>query len=595
MAISISYSLEFVTAIDPAHITSGADATIVTGVGVAVTGNHAGHIDTSTFDAEGAGGATSLFNLGSSPSTSQLDDGPLLVASIDNDDAYYLLLTATGSSTALGLSGVIDVDAAGLFGGLFAVAYQDLSSPSDNDIFVNIRHNDGSFGTSVTVDDSGADDQAPSIAALRNGGFAIAWHRVSGANSSLYYAVYNGDGSVRKAPALYDVTGSINRNASVAALEDGGFAIAYEDNGLGGGDRDIALAVFDASGNGLAPIDISQNSSQDALPSITSLSNGMLLVGSSTPSGVIATDFDITWTLVDSESGAVLAVSSLGSTPNFDTQTSVAGMPLGRFGVFFTDAGTSDIVGQVLAAVRTSTGDAAGNLILGDELRDIVFGGAGADTIRGGANEDELHGEGGPDWLGGGDGVDLLRGGVGSDTYRVDAAGEAREQAGEGIDTVRSTVGYALGQNIERLTLLGSLDINGRGNALNNLIIGNSGENVLNGADGSDTLTGGMGADDFLFNSALDPAANVDRVTDFEIGLDDIRLDDAIFAGLTNAGRAAAFHVGTAAADSSDRIIYNPNTGVLFFDPDGTGGAAQIRFAAVDPGLALTATDLLII
>ena len=45
---------------------------------------------------------------------------------------------------------------------------------------------------------------------------------------------------------------------------------------------------------------------------------------------------------------------------------------------------------------------------------------------------------------------------------------------------------------------------------------------------------------------------------------------------------AAAFRIGAAAADASDRIIYNDDTGALFFDQDGTGGAAQVRFATLD-------------
>ena len=33
--------------------------------------------------------------------------------------------------------------------------------------------------------------------------------------------------------------------------------------------------------------------------------------------------------------------------------------------------------------------------------------------------------------------------------------------------------------------------------------------------------------------------------------------------------------------DASDRILYNINTGMLFFDPDGSGGAAAVQFATL--------------
>ena len=52
---------------------------------------------------------------------------------------------------------------------------------------------------------------------------------------------------------------------------------------------------------------------------------------------------------------------------------------------------------------------------------------------------------------------------------------------------------------------------------------------------------------------------------------------------------------GAAAADASDRIIYNSATGALYFDVDGVGGAAQVQFATLTAGLALTAADFTVI
>jgi len=61
---------------------------------------------------------------------------------------------------------------------------------------------------------------------------------------------------------------------------------------------------------------------------------------------------------------------------------------------------------------------------------------------------------------------------------------------------------------------------------------------------------------------------------------------------------ASAFVYGTAAADASDRIIFNEATGALVYDRDGTGSAAAVQFATLDPaGFSgtLTAANFLIV
>ena len=109
------------------------------------------------------------------------------------------------------------------------------------------------------------------------------------------------------------------------------------------------------------------------------------------------------------------------------------------------------------------------------------------------------------------------------------------------------------------------------GNAGVNVLQGLGGDDYLQGRAGNDTLTGGAGNDKFLFNTALNAATNVDTITDMTAGVDIIRLDDAFFAGIGAVGvlDADAFHIGAAAADAEDRIVYNSATGQLFFDSNG--------------------------
>ena len=193
-------------------------------------------------------------------------------------------------------------------------------------------------------------------------------------------------------------------------------------------------------------------------------------------------------------------------------------------------------------AALAGTGNALDNILVGNESNNTLNGLGGVDTMIGGAGDDIYivdnsadtiieNGDSGIDTvqssaanytlsanvenltltgtsaingtgndlnntLTGNTAINTLVGGLGDDLYVVSNSGAVIvENANEGVDTVQSSVSFALAANIENLTLTGAAVINGTGNGLDNIINGNSGANTLMGGAGKDTFDGGGGID----------------------------------------------------------------------------------------------------
>jgi Ca2+-binding RTX toxin-like protein len=245
----------------------------------------------------------------------------------------------------------------------------------------------------------------------------------------------------------------------------------------------------------------------------------------------------------------------------------------------------------------TLDGNAGANILTGLGGIDVLRGAAGNDTLLGGDGDDKLGGGDGNDVLAGGTGADYLNGGLGADTtsYAGAAAGvivnlavpagNTGEAAGDTFTSIENLEGSGFS---DRLT----------GDAAKNAISGLNGTDVIDGGAGSDALAGGAGKDFFVFTTVLG-ASNVDTIADFSAADDTIRLDNAIFSalGATGALLSGYFRANTTgtAQDTDDHIIYETDTGKLFYDADANGAGAAIQFATLTGLPTITAADFQVV
>ena len=253
----------------------------------------------------------------------------------------------------------------------------------------------------------------------------------------------------------------------------------------------------------------------------------------------------------------------------------------------------------------TLDGGAGGDILYGGVGNDLLYGNDGNDALYGGNDNDTMYGGAGNDTMYGGAGNSTMYGGTGDDIYNPDnASDKVVEYAGEGYDKVYVSFTYVLPDNVEGLAMLrGTANINGTGNGLNNNLYGNDSSNALYGLAGNDTLdggagddilSGGAGADAFCFSTALNASGNVDTITDFNSQEGDkINLDASIFSKLSGGVRSGNFRAGVnvRALDSDDYFLYDTATGALYYDEDGSGAKAAVKFAILANKPNLIATD----
>jgi len=138
-----------------------------------------------------------------------------------------------------------------------------------------------------------------------------------------------------------------------------------------------------------------------------------------------------------------------------------------------------------------------------------------------------------------------------------------------------------------------------KGDAGNDRLHGFGGDDVLYGGKGRDVLSGGDGDDRFTFDTSLKAGANTDRILDFDNGAetDRIVLSSKVFKTIPKGQLVEGMFVdGPAALDADDRILFdNDGARTAYYDADGAGPVAAVRFATVQGASIIGASDFFIV
>ncbi|WP_225205404.1 calcium-binding protein [Novosphingobium huizhouense] len=352
-------------------------------------------------------------------------------------------------------------------------------------------------------------------------------------------------------------------------------------------------------------------------------------------------------------SGVALLDGATVDWSDADRKISVGGssaadrITVGQFGSWVYGRGGNDVI----------VGGAGADDLSGDDGNDTLSGSGGDDKLTSGTGLDRLYGGAGDDWLVlAGDTAkgEVVSGGAGRDRLGVTALNSPSNTVdltcvkitGMEVLSPDALLRMTAAQvrqfdefNVGKLTIVGKtpLDlghatgylgwivletpgaqlslagfagfVSVTGSAGGDRIVaadggsaikGGGGADRLEAGHGADTLEGGAGRDRFVFGAGS--TGPVDKILDFNPADDTIVLDHLRFAALVPAngvpgGAIAreAFWSGAGAHDASDRIVYDPGTGALSYDADGSGATAAVEFARLAPHLALAAADFVVI
>jgi hypothetical protein len=275
--------------------------------------------------------------------------------------------------------------------------------------------NGNAVGETVVNTYTTLNQREPSIAALAGGGWVVTWESFGqdGDGDGIYQRRYNAQGVAAGTETEVNTftTGSQNQS-SVTGLADGGWVVAWQSSGQDGDNRGIYLQRFDASGAtaGVETQDNTYTDSEQVGASITALSDGGWVVAWDSD-GQDGSDGGVYQQRYDAD-GVASGTETLVNAYTADDQygPSVTALDDGSWVVSWQsrdqDGDSYGVYQRHYAPDRVGTMDA--ETLSGTNWSETISGEGGADTLKGLGGADIIDGCHGRDRMWGGKDGDIF-------------------------------------------------------------------------------------------------------------------------------------------------------------------------------------------